>query len=234
MATALRSHSEFDRARRPVSFEVLAPVAEARPQSLPVQTRRVQSSLIYQPAAHSTLVPANHLQPQHAAAGQTRPAQANLYLQPQLKVTSSVVPAPAQLKRIDHQRGVVKPLPRTHSQPSWLSKLRVAQRCSTVLATGLVAVTLVVYGTTVYTQHYWGSQYGELTRAEKERSLMDAFGESLKQNYAEQASKEGSPLSGQPTPQYKIPLEPQDLRPPIEIPPQDPMANQPRNFPKGY
>lgn len=233
MATALKPYREFDGMHRPpVSFEVSATEADPQPLLLPIQPRTTQFPLVHQPSDRSRSMSSARVQPQRSVSHRRQVPEA--YLQPQLKVTSSVVPVAAPSERPELRRGTVKPLPKARLQPRWLWKLRVAQRCSTVLATGLVAAALVVYGTTVYTQHRWGSQYSELNQAEKERSLMDAFGESLKHNYAEQASQSGSPLTGQPTPQYTIPLEPQNLRPRIEIPPEDPMANQPQNFPKGY
>lgn len=237
MGTALKPYQEFDRhQRQPVSFDVEAHVVSPQPVSLPIQPRTTDYPLVHQPSVHQPLVRSRstRLQPQRSASYQGRAPQAQLQLQPQLKVTSAVVRAPMPLELTEPRRGVVKPLPKARMQPRWLTQLRIAQRCSTVVATGLVAAALVVYGSTVYTQQRWGDQYSELNQAEKERSLMDAFGGSLKQNYAEQASQPGSPLSGQPTPQYKIPLEPQNLRPLIEIPPEDPTVNQPQNFPKGY
>lgn len=247
MGTALKPYEESRRAQQhPVSFEVSAAVAESQPLSLPISTRESQASLVHRPSSYLAKSTSIHLQPQPLTATQSQPRHSarqtfqrssqpqTLHLQPQLKVTSSVVrvPEPVQPRP---QRAVVKPLPMSRVQPRWLVSLRVAQRCSAIVATGLVATALVVYGSTVYTQQQWGSQYSELTQAEKERSLMDAFGESLKQNYAEQASQPGSPLSGRPTPYYKIPLEPQPLRPTLEVPPEEePEPQRLHNFPKGY
>ncbi|MGB3494871.1 MAG: hypothetical protein WBA57_19230 [Elainellaceae cyanobacterium] len=238
MGTALKPYQEpyqdFDgQQRQPVSFDVAVDVVNPQPVSLPIQPRTAHYPLVHQPLPRSRPSSAR-LQPQISVSRQGRLPQPQLQLQPQLRVMSAVVPAHAPLDLPEPRRGVVKPLPKARMQPRWLTQLRIAQRCSTVVATGLVAAALVIYGTTVYTQQRWGNQYSELNQAEKERSLMDAFGGSLKQNYAEQASQPGSPLSGQPTPQYKIPLEPESLRPLIEIPPEEPTVDQPHNFPKGY
>ncbi|MBE9041092.1 hypothetical protein IQ235_09910 [Oscillatoriales cyanobacterium LEGE 11467] len=77
---------------------------------------------------------------------------------------------------------------RTQQQPVWLRWLSLLQRSSSALGFFLVAATLVVYGSTVYSQQRWDAASEQLDDLRRdERQFLEKM-ESLKQQVAEQTA----------------------------------------------
>ncbi|MDY6938424.1 MAG: hypothetical protein SWY16_12220 [Cyanobacteriota bacterium] len=119
----------------------------------------------------------------------------------------------------------------TQSQPVWLQWLSLLQRGSSVLGFCLVAATLVVYGSTVYSQQRWDSASEELDRLRRdERQFLEKM-ESLKQQVAEQTETSETGLVV-PKQENFLFIKPALLRP---APKQNaPAPNAPSSGPMGY
>ena len=127
----------------------------------------------------------------------------------------------------------VRRLPTQRSLPLWLRLLMQAQRGSLVIAFILVAATLIVYGSTVYTQQLWSKEYRKLKTLQRNEREMIATNEGLKNQLALQADRPGSGLVPQ-TPDNTIFLQPAPLRPTLSTSPSAPKAEIAPNTPLGY
>jgi len=107
------------------------------------------------------------------------------------------------------------------------------QRGSLVVAFILVTATLIVYGSTVYTQQLWSKEYRKLKTLTRNEREMVATNEGLKNQLALQAGRPGSGLVPQ-TPDSTIFLQPA-LQRQAPIPsPSVPKAAAAPNTPLGY
>lgn len=128
---------------------------------------------------------------------------------------------------------VVRRLPSKRSLPLWLRLLIQAQRGSLVIAFILVTATLIVYGSTVYTQQLWSKEYRKLKTLQRNEREMIATNEGLKNQLALQADRPGSGLVPQ-TPDNTIFLQPAPQRPTLSISPSVSKAEVAPNTPLGY
>ncbi len=117
--------------------------------------------------------------------------------------------------------------------PLWLRLLIQAQRGSLIVAFILVTATLVVYGSTVYTQQLWSKEYRKLKTLTRNEREMIATNESLKNQLALQAERPGSGLVAQ-TPDSTIFLQPALQRPALSPSHSLPQAEAKPNTPLGY
>jgi hypothetical protein len=108
-----------------------------------------------------------------------------------------------------------------------------AQRGSLVIAFILVTATLIVYGSTVYTQQLWSKEYRKLKTLQRNEREMIATNEGLKNQLALQADQPGSGLVS-PTPDSTIFLQPAPQRPTLITSPNVPKAEVAPNTPLGY
>ena len=127
----------------------------------------------------------------------------------------------------------VRRLPSKRSLPLWLRLLIQAQRGSLVIAFILVTATLIVYGSTVYTQQLWSKEYRKLKTLQRNEREMIATNEGLKNQLALQADRPGSGLVPQ-TPDNTIFLQPAPQRPALVTTPSAPKAELAPNTPLGY
>lgn len=82
---------------------------------------------------------------------------------------------------------VVRRLPVSRPIPIWLRWLIRLQRGSLVVVFLLAMATLLVYGSTVYTQQRWGEDFHKLKRLQRSERQLVAAGEMLKNQLAKQA-----------------------------------------------
>ncbi|PSB23567.1 hypothetical protein [Stenomitos frigidus] len=167
--------------------------------------------------------------------------------QPTSNRRSPLYPVPAQpavrtvskrsrppLKAVAPTAGTaVRRLPSSRSLPLWLRLLIQAQRGSLVIAFILVTATLIVYGSTVYTQQLWSKEYRKLKTLQRNEREMIATNEGLKNQLALQADQPGSGLVPQ-TPDNTIFLQPAPQRPALAAPPSVLKAEVAPNTPLGY
>jgi hypothetical protein len=124
-------------------------------------------------------------------------------------------------------------LPSKRSLPLWLRLLIQAQRGSLVIAFVLMTATLIVYGSTVYTQQLWSKEYRKLKTLQRNEREMIATNEGLKNQLALQADRPGSGLVPQ-TPDNTIFLQPAPQRSALSISPSVSKAEVAPNTPLGY
>ncbi|MBW4695453.1 MAG: hypothetical protein KME27_27195 [Lyngbya sp. HA4199-MV5] len=115
----------------------------------------------------------------------------------------------------------------------WLRVLIQAQRGSLVIAFVLVIATLLVYGSTVYTQQLWSKEYRKLKTLQRNEREMTATSASLENQLALQAERPGSGLVPQ-TPESTIFLQPAPQRQPLVTTPSLPKVEVAPNTPLGY
>lgn len=106
----------------------------------------------------------------------------------------------------------VRQIPLKQPYPMWLKLLIRVQRGSLLVAIVLVTAALVVYGSTIYMQRYWGTKHGQLKSMQKGVRQMVVMNEALKNQIMQQAEQPGSGLVPR-TPAHTIQLEPSPLRP---------------------
>jgi hypothetical protein len=102
-----------------------------------------------------------------------------------------------------------------------------------VIAFILVIATLMVYGSTVYTQQLWSKEYRKLKTLQRNEREMTATSASLENQLALQAERPGSRLVPQ-TPESTIFLQPAPQRQPLETTPSVPRVEAAPNTPLGY
>ena len=129
--------------------------------------------------------------------------------------------------------GTVKRFPAKRAMPLWLQFLLQMQRGSLVIAFILVATTLVVYGSTVYTQQLWSKDYRKLKTLTRNEREMIATNEGLKNQLALQAERPGSGLVPQTT-DSMIFLQPALQRQAANAMQNVPKATVAPNTPLGY
>ncbi|XHX80143.1 MAG: hypothetical protein RBJ76_09520 [Stenomitos frigidus ULC029] len=129
--------------------------------------------------------------------------------------------------------GAVKRFPKIQALPLWLRLLVQVQRSSLVVAFVLVTATLLVYGSTVYTQQLWSKEYRKLKTLTRNEREMIATSESLKNQLALQAEQPGSGLVPS-TPDSTIFLQPALQRPAPSTSTNLPRAAAAPNTPLGY
>ncbi|MBC7972495.1 MAG: hypothetical protein H7Z11_20615 [Verrucomicrobia bacterium] len=127
----------------------------------------------------------------------------------------------------------VRRLPAPRSLPLWLRLLIQAQRGSLVIAFILVTATLIVYGSTVYTQQLWSKEYRKLKTLQRNEREMIATSASLENQLALQAERPGSGLVPQ-TPDSTIFLQPAPQRQTSLVSPNVPNVEASPNTPLGY
>jgi len=108
-----------------------------------------------------------------------------------------------------------------------------AQRGSLVIAFVLVTATLIVYGSTVYTQQLWSKEYRKLKTLQRNEREMIATSASLENQLALQAERPGSGLVPQ-TPDSTIFLQPAPQRQTSLVSPNVPNVEASPNTPLGY
>jgi hypothetical protein len=180
-------------------------------------------STAFQSAPRSRRPAANGRSPLYPVPASPRPVQSPRRSRPPLRtVTPSAVGAAA-----------VRRLPSQRSLPLWVQLLVQAQRGSLVIAFILVTATLIVYGSTVYTQQLWSKEYRKLKTLQRNEREMIATNEGLKNQLALQADQPGSGLVP-PTPDSTIFLQPAPQRPTLMTSPNVPKAEVEPNTPLGY
>jgi hypothetical protein len=99
----------------------------------------------------------------------------------------------------------------------------LAQRGSSAVTFLLIAVTLVIYGWTVYSQQLWGQTYRQLESLQRKERQTTAANEVLKDQMARQAE---SPKAGlvAPDASRSIFLQPAPNRPNVVAPVAPPVA----------
>ena len=127
----------------------------------------------------------------------------------------------------------VRRLPSQRSLPLWVRLLVQAQRGSLVIAFILITATLIVYGSTVYTQQLWSKEYRKLKTLQRNEREMIATNEGLKNQLALQADQPGSGLIPQ-TSENTIFLQPAPQRPALLAAPSVPKTEVAPNTPLGY
>ncbi|NMG20326.1 hypothetical protein DP116_12995 [Brasilonema bromeliae SPC951] len=106
-------------------------------------------------------------------------------------------------------------MPSPESVPSWLLRLYTLHRHSSIMAFALVAVTLVVYGWTVYSQQLWSQAYRKMQNLQRHERQLMTTNEVLKNKMAQEAERPPANLVS-PSPDKMIfwtpaPVEPNSL-----------------------
>ncbi|MDJ0599132.1 MAG: hypothetical protein QNJ37_09880 [Crocosphaera sp.] len=94
--------------------------------------------------------------------------------------------------------------------PLALQFLLLVQKSSTTITCVLVAITLGVYGWTVYAPTLWSQEFSKLKTLQRNERQLAATNESLKHKMAEQAEQPGSGLTP-PSPHKAIFLSPAEV-----------------------
>ncbi|MEL4896985.1 hypothetical protein [Crocosphaera sp. Alani8] len=117
----------------------------------------------------------------------------------------TLAPKPSQ------PRAKVTPLPTQPKRlPLALEFLLLLQKSSTTITCGLVAITLGVYGWTVYAPTQWSQEFSKLKTLQRNERQLAATNESLKHKMAQQAEQPGSGLTS-PKPHKSIFLTPAEV-----------------------
>ncbi|MDJ0658037.1 MAG: hypothetical protein QNJ42_00945 [Crocosphaera sp.] len=119
-------------------------------------------------------------------------------------------------RKPSQSRCKVTPLPTKGKQlPLALQFLLLVQKGSTSFTCGLVAITLGVYGWTVYAPTLWSQEFSKLKTLQRNERQLAATNESLKHKMAEQAEQPAAGLTP-PNPYQSIFLSPAEV-PVIEM-----------------
>lgn len=186
------------------------------------------------------------------SAPASRPVNLIASPRPQTSSQSSALSPRSSVHSLTHpsnlqrpSQTLARPSRRTHSRqtqiqaipvarkPRWLNKLLRTQRASTVVTTGLVTLSFVMYGWTVYIQHLWRGEFDRMQALERQERQLTAASETLRQHLANQAERPDSGLV-LPTPESAIflpapapaPAQPAASAPvaPAPLPAEVPMA----------
>ncbi|ACB52793.1 conserved hypothetical protein [Crocosphaera subtropica ATCC 51142] len=127
----------------------------------------------------------------------------------------SVVPKTVSRRPSEYRSKVTRLRTKPKQLPLALQFLLLVQKSSTTLTCGLVAITLGVYGWTVYAPTLWSQEFSKLKTLQRNERQLAATNESLKHKMAEQAEQPASGLTP-PNPYQSIFLAPADV-PVIEV-----------------
>lgn len=119
--------------------------------------------------------------------------------------------------------------------PTWLLRLYTIHRYSSIVTFLLVAIALVIYGWTVYSQEMWSQEFRRLQNLQRNERQLTTTNAMLKNKMAEEAEK---PITGlvSPTPDRTIFLPSASSTPNptlTETKPKSPKL-QPTSLPLGY
>jgi hypothetical protein len=126
-------------------------------------------------------------------------------------------------------------MPASEVMPLWLTRLCVCQRNTSIVTFIFVAVTLLVYGWTVYSQQLWSKSYQKLQNLQRQERQLTVTNGVLKSKMAADAEKNNNGLTSI-TPQRMIFLAPTPGNPnpiPQNLPP-NPEAQIPNYISPGY
>ncbi|MEM8779547.1 MAG: hypothetical protein AAGF26_11880 [Cyanobacteria bacterium P01_G01_bin.49] len=104
---------------------------------------------------------------------------------------------------------------RSRQLPLALQFLLLVQKSSTTLTCGLVAITLAVYGWTVYAPTLWSREFSKLKTLQRDERQLVSTNETIKHKMAQKAEQPGSGLT-QPNPNQSLFVPPADS-PKIEV-----------------
>jgi len=127
-------------------------------------------------------------------------------------------------------------VPTAEALPHWLVRLYTVHRYSSVVTFLLVAVALVVYGWTVYSQELWSQDFRRLQNLQRNERQLRTTNAMLKNKMAEEAEQPSAGLVS-PTPDKTIFLPSASDTPsnsaPSSTTPNSPIQ-QPTSLPLGY
>jgi hypothetical protein len=126
-------------------------------------------------------------------------------------------------------------VPTAQALPTWLLRLYTIHRYSSIVTFLVVAVALVVYGWTVYSQEMWSQEFRRLQNLQRNERQLTTTNAMLKNKMAEEAEKPTTGLVS-PTPDRTIFLPSASSTPsPISTnaKPNSPKV-QPTSLPLGY
>ncbi|WP_107669239.1 hypothetical protein [Cyanothece sp. BG0011] len=127
----------------------------------------------------------------------------------------SVAPKTVTPRPSESRSKVTRLQTKSQRLPLALQFLLLVQKSSTTFTCGLVAITLGVYGWTVYAPTLWSQEFSKLKTLQRNERQLAATNESLKHKMAEQAEEPASGLTP-PNPYQSIFLSPAEV-PVIEI-----------------
>lgn len=132
------------------------------------------------------------------------------------------------------QEQQVRQLHRNVAVPPWLKSLLKVQNGAKVVFAVVVGTIPFVYGYTVYTQHQWKNQHGQLNRLRAKEQQQTVMNENLKHQQAEAAERANSGFVA-PTPDRMVFITPAPARP-LKQRPQTPAENPnpEAQTPQGY
>ncbi|ALF52515.1 hypothetical protein ACX27_06115 [Nostoc piscinale CENA21] len=119
--------------------------------------------------------------------------------------------------------------------PNWLLRLYTVHRYSSVVTFLLVAVALVVYGWTVYSQERWNQEFRRLQNLQRNERQLTTTNAMLKNKMAEEAEKPSAGLVS-PTPDKTIflPSAPDTANSALSNTRPNSPVQQPTSSPLGY
>jgi hypothetical protein len=120
-------------------------------------------------------------------------------------------------------------MPNSEVMPLWLTRLCICQRNTSVVTFIFVALTLLVYGWSVYSQKLWGESFEKLQNLQRQERQLTATNGVLKNKMATDAEKSNNGLTSI-TPEGMIFMPPTPSNPtpaPQNLPPNS--AVQPPN-----
>jgi hypothetical protein len=118
------------------------------------------------------------------------------------------------------------------SEPMWLLRLYSLNRYSSLATFAVVAITLFVYGWTVYSQEIWGQAYQRLQNLQRHERQLAETNAALSSNIADKAEQPDAGLVPA-TPENKIFLSPAPDQPISKFKPNLPIQEQTPS-PLGY
>ncbi|MBU7581337.1 MAG: hypothetical protein KAF91_00220 [Nostoc sp. TH1S01] len=146
---------------------------------------------------------------------------------------NSAVPATTGLQELTSSK--VSHVPTAEVLPSWLLRLYTVHRYSSVVTFLLVAVALVVYGWTVYSQELWNQEFRRLQNLQRNERQLTTTNAMLKNKMAEEAEQPSAGLVS-PTPDKTIflPSAPDNANSSPSNTTSNSPVQQPTSSPLGY
>ncbi|WP_421655677.1 hypothetical protein [Leptothermofonsia sp. ETS-13] len=133
----------------------------------------------------------------------------------------------------NYSGSTVRRLPVSQPMPLWLRWLIGLHRGSVIVVFLLAIATLIVYSSTVYTQHLWSRDYHKLKGLQRQEREMIAARENMRNYIARQAERPGAGLISK-TSASTIFLQPapkrrgQPIKPPVPL--VEPQPNKPLSY----
>ncbi|NMG11803.1 hypothetical protein [Brasilonema sp. UFV-L1] len=189
--------------------------ASTEPEKTP-QTKQLSTPKVTLPASST---PVSTQKPRHSSKKSVSFQQLTKEASSTNKHTTTSV------SELGKQKASAVPMmPSAESVPFWLLRLCTLHRYSSIVAFALVAVTLVVYGWTVYSQQLWSQAYRKLQNLQRHERQLMTTNEVLKNKMAQEVERTPGKFVS-PSPDRMIFWEPAPIEP-NSVPPTAPNSER--------